>query len=44
VDVEDSAEPLLQVNRMALLEGCTLLIAWSTLEAARCVACYLCVG
>ena len=48
VDVEDSAEPLLQVNRMALLEGCTLLLAWSTLEAARCVPCLgmdgLCLG
>lgn len=37
VDAEDSAGPLLEINRMALMEECTLLLAWSTLEAARCV-------
>lgn len=35
VDAEDSAGPLLEINRMALVEECTLLLAWSTPEAAR---------
>lgn len=37
MDAEDSAGPLLEINRMALMEECTMLLAWSTLEAARCV-------
>lgn len=35
VDVEDSVKVLHELNRMALLESCTLILAWSLLEAAR---------
>lgn len=37
VDVEDNVKPLHEINRMALLENCTLILAWSSQEAARSV-------
>lgn len=35
VDVEDNVKPLHEINRLALLEKCTLLLAWSKEEAGR---------
>mmetsp|Transcript_49 Transcript_49/g.67 ORF Transcript_49/g.67 Transcript_49/m.67 type:complete len:318 (-) Transcript_49:260-1213(-) len=40
VDVEDCVAPLLEVNKQALAGDCTLLLAWSTLEAARYLEAY----
>lgn len=40
VDVEDNIKPLHELNRMALLESCTLILSWSIVEAARYIETY----
>jgi len=35
VDDANNKEPLLEINKLAIRENCTLLLAWSTAEAAR---------
>jgi len=35
VDDANNKEPLLEINNLAIRENCTLLLAWSTAEAAR---------
>ena len=37
VDVPDSAQCIQELTKVALLSSCTLLLAWSSIEAARLV-------
>ncbi|KAM3574267.1 hypothetical protein VYU27_003748, partial [Nannochloropsis oceanica] len=40
VDDANNKEPLLEINKLAIRENCTLLLAWSTAEAARYLETY----